>query len=188
MAASVRARLLEHAKREGADYNLLLTRYCSERLLYRLSRSQHAASFVLKGATLFAIWRGSPHRASRDVDLLGHRASDPDGLRVTLLDVLSVEVEDDGATYDVSTLTTAPIREDQTYGGIRAGLVARLGGARVRVQVDVGFGDAITPGATVTELPTLLDLPAPRLHVYPPRPSSQRRPRPCVNSGWRTRA
>lgn len=168
MAASARARLLDRAKREGADYNLLLTRYCGERLLYRLSRSEHADRFVLKGATLFVIWRGNPHRASRDMDLLGLDAREPEALRDTLLEVLAAQVEDDGIAFDVTTLTVAPIREGQAYGGLRATLIAKLGSAKVRVQVDVGFGDAITPDAAWTELPTLLDLPAPRLRVYPP--------------------
>lgn len=167
MAASARARLLERAKREGADYNLVLTRYCGERLLYRLSRSDHAERFVLKGASLFVVWRGSPHRASRDVDLLGFGAPEPEALRATLFEVLAVEVEDDGIAFDATTLTVAPIRWDQAYGGIRATLVAKLGSAKIGVQVDVGFGDAITPDATWAELPTLLDLPAPRLRVYP---------------------
>jgi predicted nucleotidyltransferase component of viral defense system len=92
MAASARARLLERAKREGADYNRVLTRYCGERLLYRLSRSEYAERFVLKGASLFVIWRGSPHRASRDVDLLGFGAPDPGALRATLLEVFAVAV------------------------------------------------------------------------------------------------
>ena len=167
VAASVRARLLARAKAQDEDFQLVLVRFAGERLLYRLSRSEHASRFVLKGATLFILWRGNPHRATRDLDLLGFGSSEPDALVAVMLDVLATEVEDDGLDFDADSLVVGPIRDDQEYGGVRATLTARLGTAKVRVQVDVGFGDAITPGAEPADLPTLLDLPAPRLRVYP---------------------
>lgn len=168
MAASVRARLLARAKDAREDFQLVLTRYAGERLLYRLSRSTHASQFILKGATLFTLWRGNPHRATRDLDLLGFGSPEPSAIRAVLLDVLATDVDDDGLAFDAESLTVGLIREDQEYGGVRATLTARLDGAKILVQVDVGFGDAVTPAAEPTELPTLLDLPAPRLRVYPP--------------------
>ena len=167
LAASVQARLLARSRAEREDFQLVLVRYAGERLLYRLSRSAHAARFVLKGATLFTLWRGNPHRATRDLDLLGFGSPTPEALRGVMLDVLGTTVEDDGLAFDLASLVVGTIREDQQYGGVRATLTARLGAAQIRLQVDVGFGDAVTPAAEMTTLPTLLELPAPRLRVYP---------------------
>jgi Nucleotidyl transferase AbiEii toxin, Type IV TA system len=83
------------------------------------------------------------------------------------LDVLSQEVEADGVVFDTATLAVAPIREDQRYGGVRVTLVARIASAQVRLQIDVGFGDAVTPEAQMVDFPKLLDFPGPRLLVYP---------------------
>jgi hypothetical protein len=144
----------------------VLTRYANERLPYRLAQSSHAASFVLKGAALFALWTDRPHRATRDVDLLGYGAPTVVRIRAVLEDLISLEVDDDGLTFDAKSLAVDPIREDQEYGGIRAVVTAVIAGARVRLQVDVGFGDVVTPGAIEVAFPTLLDLPAPRLRAY----------------------
>jgi predicted nucleotidyltransferase component of viral defense system len=165
--ASVRARLLQLAKKQGEDFQLVLTRYANERLLYRLAQSSHATSFVLKGAALFMLWTDKPHRATRDVDLLGFGDPSSDRIRAVMTDLICLDVEDDdGLTFDQSTLEVEPIREDQDYGGIRAVVIAVLAGARARLQVDVGFGDVVTPGVVDVVFPTLLDLPAPRLRAY----------------------
>lgn len=66
IAASVRDRLLKIAQARGDDFQLVLVRYANERLLARLAASPHASDFVLKGATLFAAWTGSPHRATQE--------------------------------------------------------------------------------------------------------------------------
>lgn len=58
LAHSVQVRLVQHSKKLGIDPNVVLVRYASERLLYRLSRSQHAECFVLKGALLLLVWLG----------------------------------------------------------------------------------------------------------------------------------
>jgi len=144
----------------------VLTRYANERRLYRLAQSSHATSFVLKGAALFMLWTDKPHRATRDLDLLGYGDPSIDRIRAVLSDLISLEVDDDGLIFDRSTLEVDPIREDPEYGGIRAVVVAVLAGARVRLQIDVGFGDVVTPDAIDIAFPTLLDLPAPRLRAY----------------------
>lgn len=167
IAASVRARLLHLAKARGDDFQLLLTRYASERLLYRLSKSKHASSFVLKGAALFALWTEKPHRATRDVDLLGFGDATFLRIRSVLVDVIGTRVDDDGLVFDASSLEIGPIREEQEYGGIRAVLIARLAAAKIRLQIDVGFGDVITPQAIEVEYPALLEFPAPHLRAYP---------------------
>lgn len=167
VGASVRARLLNLARERREDFQLIVTRYANERLLYRLTRSEHASGFVLKGAALFTLWSGQPHRATRDIDLLGFGEPSSERLRSVFADIINADVEDDGIRFDESTLEVGPLREEQEYGGVRILLVAQLTTARVRLQIDVGFGDAITPSATDVQFPTLLPFPAPMLRAYP---------------------
>jgi predicted nucleotidyltransferase component of viral defense system len=167
VAASVRTRLLRLARERGEDYQLVLVRYANERLLYRLSKSRHAPRFVLKGATLFSVWTGAPHRATRDVDLLGTGDASESHIRDVFAEVIALELEDDGLEFDVDSTTVGPIREDREYAGVRVVLNARLTSAQLRLQIDIGFGDVVTPAAVTVEVPTLLDFPAPRLRAYP---------------------
>jgi predicted nucleotidyltransferase component of viral defense system len=167
IGASVRAKLLRLATERHEDFQLLLTRYANERLLHRLATSRHGGQFVLKGAALFTLWTGRAHRATRDLDLLGYGDPDEERLRAVFREVLAVDVPDDGVAFDRTSLDVGPIRQDQEYGGVRITLVAAVTTARVRLQVDVGFGDAITPAAELVVFPALLDFPAPRLRVYP---------------------
>ncbi len=166
-SASVLARLLNRSRSTGENYNLLLSRFAIERLLYRLSVSPHAGSFVLKGALLFALWYDTPHRPTRDADLLGFGADDADTLRSTFTAICAIDA-DDGVRYETSDMRIAPIREDNVYGGLRLNIPAFIGSARLPVQVDIGFGDAITPAPETVTFPTLLDeLAAPSLRAYP---------------------
>lgn len=167
IGASVRARLLRLARERGEDFQLVLTRYAGERLLFRLAASRHGSRFVLKGAALFTVWTGKPHRATRDIDLLGFGEPGEAHVREVFTEVLTLTVAEDGVRFDTGSLAVAPIREEQEYGGVRVDVIAHVTTARVRLQVDVGFGDAITPGATEVEFPPLLDFPAPRLRAYP---------------------
>jgi Nucleotidyl transferase AbiEii toxin, Type IV TA system len=166
-SASVLARLLNRSRSTGENYNLLLSRFVIERLLFRLSVSPHAGNFVLKGALLFALWYDKPHRPTKDADLLGFGADDADTLRATFNAVCAIDA-DDGVRYDTQGMKLAPIREDNLYGGTRLSLLAFVGSARLPVQVDIGFGDAITPAPELVTYPTLLDgMDAPRLRAYP---------------------
>ncbi|HET7753506.1 MAG TPA: nucleotidyl transferase AbiEii/AbiGii toxin family protein [Anaeromyxobacteraceae bacterium] len=119
VGASVRARLLRLARERGEDFQLVLTRYANERLLFRLASSRHAQRFVLKGAALFTLWTGKPHRATRDIDLLGFGDPDEEHVREVFAEVLSVDVPDDGVRFAPRTLVVGLIREEQEYGGIR---------------------------------------------------------------------
>lgn len=166
VGASVRARLLRLARDRGEDFQLMLTRYANERLLFRIASSRHAQRFVLKGAALFTLWTGKPHRATRDLDLLGFGDPGVDSVREVFAEVLALDVSDDGVRFDQESLTAGLIREEQEYGGVRVEFAAGVTNAKVRLQVDVGFGDAITPAASVVEFPPLLDFPAPRLRAY----------------------
>jgi predicted nucleotidyltransferase component of viral defense system len=166
MAASVRQRLLNLARDRGEDFGLVLTRYALERLMYRLSVSEHREQFILKGAMLFALWGGEPHRPTRDLDLLGHGAIDTRRLEQVFREVIGVEVENDGLEFLAETVRGQRIREEEEYEGVRVHLEARLVAARIKVQIDVGFGDVMTPAPRVEEYPVLLDFPAPRLRAY----------------------
>ncbi|MBU1211533.1 MAG: nucleotidyl transferase AbiEii/AbiGii toxin family protein [Alphaproteobacteria bacterium] len=166
MGASVRARLLKIAKERGQTFDLLLTRYTLERLLYRLSTSPHKDNFVLKGAMLFTTWVDNAHRPTRDVDLLGFGASQPEAILAVFQEICGI-AEDDGVIFDVAALRIERNRDDLAYGGLRVTTDALVGGAKIRVVIDIGFGDAVEPGLNEIELPILLDLPAPRLRAYP---------------------
>jgi hypothetical protein len=167
LTASVRQRLLNQSRASGEVFDLTLTRYGIERFLYRLARSAYAGQFVLKGAMLFAVWTGQMYRPTRDVDLLGQGDSSPEALGRLFSEICRVEVEPDGLEFDANSIQVEEIREAQEYPGQRVRLTARLGQARISLQIDIGFGDVITPAIPEVEYPVLLDFPAPRLRVYP---------------------
>jgi len=166
-SASVLARLLNLAKQRGDDYNLLLNRFALERLLCRVAASPHANRFLLKGALLFSLWYDQPHRPTRDADLLGFGPDDADTLIATFRDIAAIEL-DDGIAFDPPSVRTDSIREDNRYGGLRVRLNGRIANVRCALQIDVVFGDAVTPEPQTVVFPVLLDdLAAPTLRVYP---------------------
>jgi predicted nucleotidyltransferase component of viral defense system len=144
ISASVRARLLAIAKAEKSDFNQILVRYALERILYRLSQSQHADRFLLKGALLFNLWYDMPHRATRDADLLGFGASDQQTLTRSFQDIASIQV-DDGIIFDPATINIEEIRKEAGYTGARILINSEIAKARCKTQIDIGFGDAVTP-------------------------------------------
>lgn len=167
VAASVRTRLLNVAKAQGVDFNQVLVRFALERILYRLSQSEHADRFLLKGALLFTLWYDMPHRATRDADLLGFGANDLESVAQTFRDIASVAVHD-GIVFDPASVIAEDIRKDAGYAGARILIGGELAKARCKTQIDVGFGDAVTPAPVDSVYPVLLeDLPAPRLRTYP---------------------
>ncbi len=164
--ASVKQRLLDLARTRREEFNLVLVRYTIERLLYRLSRSEHSSEFVLKGALLFHLWTTAPHRATRDVDLLGRGSADTARLQNVFRAVCETIVEEDGLAFLAESVQAQRIPDDARGEEIRVALDARLGAARIPLQVDVCFGDAVVPSPQMADLPVLLDHPAPRLRVY----------------------
>jgi predicted nucleotidyltransferase component of viral defense system len=167
LARSVQVRLARHAREIGVDPNLVLTRYVVERFLYRLSRSPHAERFVLKGALLMLVWLGERLRPTSDADLLGFGELSEESLTRLLREVVDQEVEPDAVRFVPDSVRVEPIRAEDDYGGWRATLQARVGAARLTVQVDVGSGDAVTPAPEWLDYPGLLDLQRPRLRAYP---------------------
>jgi hypothetical protein len=168
IGASVRARLLNLAKADDRPFQEVLQYYAMERFLYRLSRSEHAGRFVLKGALMLQFWGGPVTRSTKDIDLLGETTISVDDLVALMRACCDVEVEDDGITFDAESMTGEEIRLDAIYDGVRVRGLATLAGARATFQVDVGFGDVITPGAVTVSYPTLLEFDAPKLLGYTP--------------------
>lgn len=167
VAASVRARLLNVAKAQGSEFQQVLVRFALERILYRLTQSQYADRFLLKGALLFTLWYDMPHRTTRDADLLGFGASDLESVAHIFREIAAVVVED-GIVFDPASVIVEEIRKEAGYGGVRVVIAGELAKARCKTQIDVGFGDAVTPDPVDSVYPVLLDdLPAPRLRAYP---------------------
>ena len=166
-AASIHARLLTRAKERGEEFEAALTRYATERFLYRLSMAPARDALWLKGALLFDLWFDVPHRPTRDADFLGFGPPDAAKLEAALREACAVSTHD-GMVYDTGSIRIAEIREEARYGGLRVRLLGFLGKARCTLQLDVGYGDAVTPGPEEASYPVLLDdLPPPRLRVYP---------------------
>jgi len=166
-AASVRARLLAKAKADNQDFSLVLTRYGLERLLYRLSVSSNKDNFLLKGALLFDLWFDVPLRPTRDIDLLGFGPAEEPLVLGAFQEICQIEC-DDGIEFDRDTLKIEEIRKDANYSGLRISLTGYVDGARCPIQVDIGYGDAVTPAPETAEYPVILpDTPVPILRVYP---------------------
>lgn len=165
IGASVRARLLSLSKTSGQNFDLVLTRFALERLLFRLGQSMHADRFVLKGAMLLMTWFHDPYRGTRDLDLLGFGNPNPDAMLATFRDILAQDAGD-GVQFDVGALRLDRIREELEYGGLRLRTTAEISGARINVMVDIGFGDTVEPGAELVDYPSMLDFPPPRLRAY----------------------
>jgi predicted nucleotidyltransferase component of viral defense system len=167
LAASVQARLLNIAKAGGRDYGQVLTKFALERLLYRLSQSTHADSFLLKGALLFDLWFDVPLRPTRDIDLLGFGLAELPHVIGVFDDLCSITVND-GIVFVAESIKAEEIRKEANYAGIRISMIGLLGTARASIQVDIGYGDAVTPAPETAIYPVLLkDFPAPELRVYP---------------------
>jgi predicted nucleotidyltransferase component of viral defense system len=167
IAASVRARLLNLARATSQPFDVLLTRFAHERLLYRLGRSPYRDRFVLKGAMLLTTWLRESVRGTRDLEFLGFGDPNDQHILGIFREVLAVESED-GVEFDVDGLRVNPIREELEYGGLRLRGAASIAGARIAIVVDIGFGDSIEPGLETIDYPALLDLPAARLRAYAP--------------------
>jgi hypothetical protein len=166
IAASVRQRLLNLSKDRKEPFDLVLVRYGLERFLYRIGASPFAKNFMLKGALLFLVWGQDEHRPTRDADLLAAGSNDLHEMEETFKKICAIPV-DDGIVFDADTVRAQEIAEEKAYTGIRVNFVGRLDGAKIPMQFDIGFGDAVTPGPENIEYPALLDFPPPTLRAYP---------------------
>jgi hypothetical protein len=166
VAASVRDRLLNVMTEKGLDYNVLLTRYAIERLLFRLAASKYRTQFILKGAMLFTAWQHIPHRVTKDVDLLGFGDSSPEALKAVFAEICAEPVADDGVVFEPASVQAEPIRAEEIYVGVRVTLRGMLGSARLHVQVDVGYGDGFAVKPVLLQIPSLIGMPAPEVRAY----------------------
>lgn len=167
IAASVRTRLTTLAKQQGDAVDRVFLRYAIERLLYRLAQSDYRDQFVLKGAMLFSLWAPIPYRSTGDLDLLGHGDPAPERMAAIFSAICAAAVDDDGVVYDATSVRAQSVRDDEDYRGVRVSLTATLASARLAIQIDIGFGDAVTPGASDVDYPSLLGFPSPSLRAYP---------------------
>lgn len=167
LPASVHGRLMNRARATNRPFQELLQYYAMERFLYRLSRSPHSARFVLKGALMLYVWDTPLARATKDVDFLGQLDNSLDNLARVVREVCVIEVEPDGMAFDAATVVAERIKEDADYEGVRIRFTGHLGKAKSTMQLDVGFGDVVTPASQAITYPTLLDFPAAQLAGYP---------------------
>jgi predicted nucleotidyltransferase component of viral defense system len=166
VAASVVQQLRNMRKETGEDMQVLLTRFATERLMYRISRSPYKDAFILKGAWLFYTW-GVARRATRDVDFLA--SIDRTKIQAAFREVVAVEVEqEDGVRFNPDSIRLDEIQEDGDYAGLRLRMLVELGRTKVHVQVDMGFSEALVEEPVRMELPVLLDFDRPEIRVYSP--------------------
>jgi predicted nucleotidyltransferase component of viral defense system len=168
IVASVQARLVQRSRELGVEHQLTLARFGGERLLYRLSKSEFAGRFILKGAALLLLWLGETIRPTKDIDLLGFGDTSAEALQRVFVSLCAIEAPEDGLTFLPESVHVEAIREGQEYGGMRVKLLAVLGNVRIPLQVDVGAGDAVVPPPEVLDYPSLLDLPRARIRAYRP--------------------
>ena len=166
VAASVRQRLLNIARASNRPFNEVLQHFAMERFLYRLTASPHSDRFVLKGALMMMVWEVPVSRPTMDIDLLGQIDNEIDVLASVARDICQQQVEPDGMAFDAATVEGSRIAEDAEYEGVRVRFRGTLGTARVSMQLDIGFGDAVIPNPVLSDYPTILDLPAPRVRGY----------------------
>jgi predicted nucleotidyltransferase component of viral defense system len=168
VAASVRQRLLNEAKRRSESFDYIASLYARERFLARLAVSPHRDRLILKGATVFALWLDD-HRSTRDLDFLGRGNFEPDAATVIIREIVGIAMKNDGLDFNVASVTATLIREPDEYHGVRIHLEATLDTARIRLQIDIGIGDIVTPPARSATLPSILpDFAGPKVKVYPP--------------------
>ncbi|HLB56361.1 MAG TPA: nucleotidyl transferase AbiEii/AbiGii toxin family protein [Coxiellaceae bacterium] len=168
IAESVRARLLNitHNSKQSGFENILL-RFMLERLLYRIGQSRYQKQFLLKGAMLFALWYDMPHRQTRDLDLLAFGDNDLLVMKKIFQEIATLSF-DDGIIFDVERITVVRILEETSYVGVKVTIPAELAKATNKIQIDVGFGDAVTPGPVDSQYPVLIkEFPSPQLQTYP---------------------
>jgi predicted nucleotidyltransferase component of viral defense system len=167
IGASVRQRLLNKSRTQGRPFQELVQYFAMERFLYRLAKSPYSDRFVLKGALLLTAWRAPQSRPTIDIDLEGRVNNQLDHIKDVVATVCGVDVEPDGIAFNRTSIEVSRIKEDADYEGVRVQFHATLAGARIPMQLDIGFGDVITPEPTDIEYPSLLDFPAPVLRAYP---------------------
>jgi len=167
-AASIRQKLLNYTKANGYDFQRTLDAYAIECILDRLAHSAYVERFLLKGALLFAVWKGLGNRPTRDIDLMGQGVNELDSIVRIFKEILSVDAKDDCIVFFPDHVEGFRIKEDDEYEGIRILVDGELSGATFKVQIDIGFGDAVTPAPVYAKFPRILDMRSFSLFMYQP--------------------
>ena len=168
LSASVRSKLLNLARNTGRDFQEITQRYVIERFLQRLSLSEHKQDFILKGAMLYVPWKLDDKRTTMDLDLLGFGNPDIKELKQKYIEICSTKVQNDGLIFHDKNVQVTAIREESLYDGVRIKASISLGSMRIRLQIDIGFGDQIVPEPIVMEFPALLNKTGPSIRSYSP--------------------
>ncbi len=166
IAHSVHQRLLNKSRKEDRPFGELLQYYAMERFLYRLSLSEYRDKFILKGALLLGVWNTPVGRPTTDIDLLGTTDNSIEKMVAIVKELCTIEVERDGLVFDESKVAGEQIIEDADYEGVRVHVKGSLGNTRIYLQLDIGFGDVITPKAEDIQYSSILGFPEPVLLGY----------------------
>lgn len=166
IAASITQKLLNKRNTDKRPFNEILQYFAMERFLYRLSKSQHAEKFILKGALMLRVWESSQYRPTMDIDMLGKTSNQIEAVTQQIRDIIATSVEPDGIIFDHKTITAEKITEDADYEGIRVSFEGKLGNAKIYMQIDIGFGDKVHPAPTISAMPTMIALPPAEILCY----------------------
>ncbi len=166
VSASVLQRLLNRSRNNNRSFNELLQYYAMERFLYRLSQSDHAQDFILKGALMLRAWNSPEFRPTMDIDMLGKTANEDKNITSLIRNILAMDVVPDGLAFDSESIQTERITGTTNYEGIRVRFQGTLATARINMQIDIGFGDIVYPEPIIAEFPCMLDFPALKLLCY----------------------
>ncbi len=166
-ATSVKDRLKKQAIEDGKTVQDKLVTFGLERTIYRLSISEYAERFTLKGGIfLYALFEGEYARATMDIDLLAQRIpNDADEMKKIFHDIFSIEC-DDALRFDLNTLKVINITEFKEYHGVNVSIMGYLDRTRIPVSIDIGFGDVVYPERMKMEFPVLLDMEVPEIYAY----------------------
>ena len=165
---SIRAKLLNVAKKENTFYQTILTRYFQERLLYRMSQTRYRSNFYLKGGALMYAYERFAARPTLDIDFLGNNISNEGtSIIAAFKEICSVPFEEDGVVFDVEHITAQNITEFKDYHGIRLSIPVMMDSISQVLTMDIGFGDVVTPSPVNLDFPILLEhLPCANILAY----------------------
>lgn len=166
LAESIRQRLRNLAKSTGRPAGDLLQYYAMERFLYRLSKSPYADRFILKGALMLNIFGGQLSRATKDIDFLGRTENNLENISSAIKECLLLDVPKDGFEFEVASLKIRPIQLGSPEIGAAVTFDAKIGGAILKMQVDISFGSDVIPEALWVIYPQLLDFGSPEVLGY----------------------
>ena len=166
-AISVKDRLKKQAIEEKKTMQDKIVMYGLERTIYRLSISEYAERFTLKGGIfLYALFNGDYTRATTDIDLLAQCISnDIEEMKKVFKEIFSIKC-DDALRFDLNTLDVIYITEFKVYHGVKVSILGYLDKTKVPISIDIGFGDIVYPERMKMDFPVLLDMDIPKVYAY----------------------